>query len=302
MCKQLPAIFLGVLAAIPLMACTGAPATPESIAQKPTATEQPSMTEPRVTPTQAEPTEAPEPTEVPSLPEPQRIEFDSEDGTPLVGMYYAPAVGPAPGILLMHQMGVSKEIWEPLIAALRGEPTAAQRTAPLAAPASEGRGYAIFAFDIPDHGESGGDFTDAAMLAAARTALQLFRTMDGVDPDTIVMVGASVGADASVDECNEGCIAAIPISPGSYLGVDFNSALEALKEEKDPPVLCIAAQDDAPSAYTCQSGESVGLTDYQIHIYEGRGHGNFLFFEETLAPPPHIIDLIMQWLDVHLPR
>jgi len=276
---------MGLLAAC-APATVAQPATPTPTVEEPTSL--PSLTEPPATTVPEEATPVPE---TPSLPEAQRVAFSSEDGTPLVGIYYPPAVGPAPGVLLMHQMGVDKEIWEPLLPALRGQEGAAR----------PGSGYAVFAFDFPAHGESGGEFSDQAALAAARTALALMRTFEGVDADHIALIGASIGADAAVDECNEGCVGAVSISPGSYLGVDYQQALADLQAEKDPPVLCIASREDFPSPATCQSGETVGLADYQVHIYEGNVHGNYLFFEEDLTPPPLIRDLIVQWLAERLP-
>lgn len=289
-----------VVVAALIVACAPAGAGGEETAAAPTQLP-PTATRPQPSPMSATVEPTPLPTEVPTavpteagpptLPEPQRIEFEAEDGTPLVGIYYPPAAGPVTGVLLMHQMGTDKSIWEVLITALRGAEGAVQ----------PGLSYAVFAFDFPEHGESGGVFSDQAALAAARAALVLMRTFEGVDPDHIVLIGASIGADASVDECGEGCVGAVPISPGSWLGIDYQQALTDLKSEKDPPVLCIAADQDGPSPGTCRSGEGVGLTDYRMHLYGGRAHGNFLFFEESLTPPPPILELIMNWLAEHVP-
>lgn len=217
--------------------------------------------------------------------EPLRVTFQSEDGTPLVGTAYLTS-GPAPGVLLMHQNRADKEAWEPLIQALRADP----RTA----------GFAIFAIDFPGHGESGGSLTDESTLAAARSALAAFRTFNGVDPNRIAMVGASIGADAAVDTCGAGCVAAASVSPGSFLGIAYSDALAALLAEKDPPVLCIAASADGASPAICQGGQTVGLSDYQVQIYDGDAHGNFLFLAEGLTPPPPIADLVVGWLADHL--
>lgn len=289
---------LVVLTAL-IAACAAASAGEETAALPtqlpPTATQPPPSplpATPEPTPVPAEvPTTTPTEAGPPPLPEPQRIEFEAEDGTPLVGIYYPPAVGPVTGVLLMHQMGADKSIWEVLITALRGGEGAVQ----------PGRSYAVFAFDFPEHGESGGAFSDQAALAAARAALALMRTLEGVDPGRIVLIGASIGADASVDECKEGCVGAVPISPGSWLGINYQQALTDLRAQNDPPVLCIASEEDGPSPATCQSGEAAGLSDYRVHLYDGRVHGNFLFFEENLTPPPPILDLIMGWLAEHVP-
>jgi hypothetical protein len=211
-------------------------------------------------------------------------------------MYYPPMNMPAAGILLMTQMGATKEVWSPLPALLQG-------VGPIqfSQPATTVRSYAVFTFDWPEHGESGGTWSPQSTLAAARSALALFRTFEEVDPERIVMIGASIGADAAVDECNEGCVGAVSLSPGSFLYVPYNEALAELRDAQDPPVLCIASQEDGNCAEICRQGESVGLSDYQVHIYEGDVHGNHLLFETNLTPPPLPIDLIFEWLAEHLP-
>jgi hypothetical protein len=278
-----------VLLAVFLSSCGGTPSPVPKATARPA--EEIQLTVPSEAPT---PTAEPTGTALPSAP--QQFEFVSEDGTPLAGVYYPPLAAPAPGILLMTQMGATKEIWSPLPALLQG-------IAPisLAESSTEVPRYAVFAFDWPGHGESGGTWSPQSTLAAARSALALFRTFEEVDPDRIVLIGASIGADAAVDECNEGCVGAISLSPGSYLGVLYDEALAELREAQNPAVLCIASEEDGMCAETCRQGESVGLSDYRVHIYEGNVHGNALLFEADLVPPPLAVDLIMEWLTEHLP-
>lgn len=57
----------------------------------------------------------PTPTAEPALPslslDPQRIEFQTEDGATLVGYYYPAAVDPAPVVVLMHWAGGNQTDW-----------------------------------------------------------------------------------------------------------------------------------------------------------------------------------------------
>lgn len=281
------------LIALTLAACGGA-ATTETLAPAVEPTAKPTdLTEPSVTPAPTEVTEQPG---IP-LPESQRIEFSLADGTLLVGTYYPPRIAPAPGVLLVHQMRSNREAWEPLFNLLRGEEWNGHPS-PLEA---GGPTYAIFAIDLPGHGESGGNAQDQAMLEAVALGLEQMRSFEEVDAEQIVIMGASVGADAAVDECNEGCVGAVSFSPGGFLGIDYNTALQTLLDEKDPPVLCIAAVNDVASNEACLAGESVGLSSYQYHIYDGRTHGTNLFMEDSLTPPPHVIELVLQWLGENLP-
>lgn len=216
---------------------------------------------------------------------PRRLEFESEDGTMLVGTFYPPDVDNAAGVVLMHQYGSNKEAWEPLIdALLEARPD-----------------LALLAIDFPGHGESGGERTNESILAAARTSLIEIGQQPQVDPSRIVLIGASIGADAAVDACLEGCVGAVSISPGDWLGVPYVDALEALDKNVNPGVLCMASEGDAPSPETCHNGEEVGLSDYMVAIYDGDRHGNSLAAATWVTPEPVPIDLIIEWLGVRLP-
>ncbi len=285
-------VLLGVLAL--LAACATAPTTEEGqppaagdvppASIEPTQADEPAEPQPSEEETvEAEPTAEPtgEPTAGPP-PEPQRIEFEAEDGTPLVATFYPPVGQNAPGLLLMHQAGSSRAVWEPY--------------APLWQDGSAvpGISFGVLAIDFRGHGESGGSGQgfDGVRLDA-RAALALLRTLPGVDPERIALIGASIGADAAVDECGEGCIAAVPLSAGGYLGLPFNDALALLLAAQNPSVLCVAAQDDGQSAAICEGGTSVGLDDYRVQIYPGGAHGTFMF-DEAYDPP--LFDLINSFL------
>jgi len=225
---------------------------------------------------------------------PQRVTFNLADGTEIVGTFYPPSLAPAPGVLLAHQRGMDRRAWEPLIQGLQGQLSRSASTAGDSKP-----NYAVFAIDLPGHGESGGQWTDAGGLEATRLALQLFRAMGGVDSERMVIIGASIGADAAVDECKEGCVGAVSLSPGSFLGVDYNTALAALG---DRPVLCVASKEDGPSAATCEGGKSVGLKNYQVQIYDGALHGNYLILQNAeVGPAPQPLPLILEWLAINVP-
>ncbi|MBN1429535.1 MAG: alpha/beta fold hydrolase [Anaerolineae bacterium] len=242
------------------------------------------------TPTSDETTTSPT-TSRPQVPvsalEPQPIQFQSADGIQLAGTYWPPAQSPAPGILLMHMMGKTKESWEILPALLQGIGMVHDGTQP---------SYAVLAFDFRGHGESSGDAADRQkMLEDAQAALAYFQSLPGVDPQRIVMIGASVGADAAVDICGQGCIGAISLSPGSFLGPNYNDALAAVK---DKPVLCVASENDSHSLETCREGEQVGMSTYQMQLYQGDAHGTDMF--AITDQQPMLTDLIFEWLTAHV--
>jgi dienelactone hydrolase len=236
-----------------------------------------------------EPTQEPVETAVPS--EPQRIEFEADDGTPLVGLYWAPTTEPAPGVLLMHWAPGTKEDWIEIATALQ-----AGASSDLAPGVQLTHGYAVFAFDFRGHGESGGQQGREANIGDALTALALFRTMAGVDPDHIAMVGASIGSDAAVDSCGEGCVTAVSLSPGGFLGVAYPDAVAALE---NVPVLCVAAEGDGVSPQACRDGEAAAQAEYQVQIYSGNAHGMAMF--DLTDQTPLLVDLLFEWLLGHLP-
>jgi dienelactone hydrolase len=184
----------------------------------------------------------------------------------------------------MHMMGKTKESWELLPALLQG--------AGMAHESAEQQSYAVLAFDFRGHGESEGDPGNAdGLLQDAQAAQSMMRTLPEVDPERIVLIGASIGADAAVDTCGEGCIGAISLSPGSYLGPNYNDALVTLG---DKSVLCVASEEDSLPAQTCEGGRQALLSDYQIQIYTGRYHGTDML--GITDQQPLLIDLIVGWV------
>lgn len=263
---------LGVLA---LLSGCAAPAATTSAPP----TEPPTEAVTEAVPETIEPTEAS--TESARSTEPQRVEFESQDGTALVGSYFPAAAESAPGLLLIHQHGANREAWQPLTDALAGAD------------------YAILAIDLPGHGESGGSDRSGVQHTAIRSALKYLQELDGVEADRIVLIGASIGADGAADDCVEGCIGVISFSPGNFMGVKYIDALTALKD-RDVAVLCLAAKGDSPSPQTCEAGESVGLSDYQFVIYDGADHGNALAAAADITPAPIPLERVKTWLAEHL--
>jgi dienelactone hydrolase len=222
---------------------------------------------------------------------PQAVTFKSTDGTDIAALYYPPARTPAPGVVLMHMMGGSKADWAQFATLLQG-----------AAIAQAGQGlqaaqsYAVLAIDFRGHGDSGGSSSDQpGKLGDAKAALEFIKAQPEVDKTRIVMIGASIGADAAVDQCGEGCIGAVSLSPGGFLGVPYNDALKALGAK---PVLCVASAGDTTSADTCTQGESAGLSDFQVQIYQGPAHGTAMF--RISDQKPLLTDLLFAWLRGHV--
>lgn len=297
-----------LLIALLLTACgstsTGAtepPAAPIS----PTNTSAPTLIPSTDTP--AAPTVTPEP----RLPaDPQRVEFEAEDGTKLVGYYYPASVEPAPALILMHWAGGSNCDWVAVNlvqwAQNRGLPEGvaanpACANAQLHTPDSladfpplpEGQSYAIFAFDYRGHGESAGssNWDPSGYLQDSIAAMKIAQGLDGVDPARVAAIGASIGADGAIDACGEGCLGALSLSPGNYLGKKYASMVSTLGAD-NKPAWCVASQRDAEAFPTCESASG---ENYQKFIYETQGHGMALFED---IYDPKITQVIFDFLQL----
>jgi hypothetical protein len=213
-----------------------------------------------------------------------RVTFNAEDGQELVGYYYITSKLNAPVIVMMHQFGTSQKAWAEsgLIpwfqnwrSSATAEPTAsAGGKLPLM---PKEMGFNVFTFDFRGHGESGGDrlssITDEAKnqyILDAKAAYAFARTLPNANPDKIIGFGTSIGADAVVDVCREGCVGAFAISPGDWLGVDwFEATIKVIDLGKH--VRCMYSVNDGPSPLACSS---VGPTlYYKIFAYPGKKHG-----------------------------
>jgi len=310
--------FLLIVLVLSLLAAC---AVPGGGSPAPTPTEEPPSPPPaQATDTSAPPTEEPTeetvpPTETAALearfgPEAQRIEFKSEDGTGLVGYYYPASVDPAPLIVLMHWIGGSNCDWAHvnLVQWLqnRGLPEGVTANSACEAvdlpftlklseypPMPEGRSFAVFAFDYRGHGDSGGAKFQGSpeqwrqdSIAAVETA----RDLDGVDPERVAGIGASIGADGAINACDEGCLGALAFSAGNYLGIPYNTEVERLGKD-DKPAWCIVSETD-PEAFTVCDGVSGEF--YKKIIYEGNDHG-MSFFKPGLSPDTgqNILDFLL---------
>ena len=114
----------------------------------------------------------------------------------------------------------------------------------------------------------------------ASAAYQTARQMPGVDPSKVIGLGTSIGADAVVDACDDDCIGAFSVSPGSWLGVEYRLAVQKLITA-DKPVRCMYAINDPPSPDTCLS--ITPGDNYKIFAYPGKKHGmTFLIFPRKM--------------------
>ncbi len=237
----------------------------------------------------------PEPPKIPLPADPQRVEFKSEDGTPLVGTYFPAASGPAPVIVLFHWLGGGREDWQDwgLVEWLRhrglpnpGAPAGLYPEMP------EGLSFAVFSFDYRGHGESGWINDDPqGWLLDGLAAMEAARSLPGVDPRRAIAIGASIGADGAIDACGEGCLGALSLSPDGYMNVAYHHAVAALDFE-GKPAWCIGSILDKGCPPRASGAH------YHAVVYPGRRHGMNLL-DPGLTPNvgQMILDFILECLN-----
>ncbi len=231
-----------------------APEEAESVEAEPVEAEtEPEPTEPPPPTEEPEPTDPPLPTETPLptltptpevqlsglSPDPQRVEFQAEDGKNLVGYYFPSEYANAEMVVLVHWAGGNKWDWCEIAPWLQNrqdenpvvleacEDPAANWGRDMASPwwdptwfppMPEDVSFAVFIFDFRDYGESEAGLDSPQewaldALAAYQRSMVLHGTASTLDfgkvakPSQMISfssiwgIGSSIGADAVLDAC-----------------------------------------------------------------------------------------------------
>jgi dienelactone hydrolase len=218
-----------------------------------------------------------------------RIEFSAADGQKLTGYYYPSWKKSAPVVVLMHEYGNSQAAWQEsaIIPWMQNwgamDPT--NQTYIYAGghlpPFPETLSFAVFTFDFRGHGESisasqviGVKQNAVGFLLDAQAAYDIASKMPGADANKVIGIGASIGADAVVEACDDRCSGAFSISPGNWLNLDYGKFVRKLIKQ-EIPVRCMYSVRDNPSPQTCWSIQPGKL--YKIYAYPGIKHGMTFF-------------------------
>jgi dienelactone hydrolase len=217
------------------------------------------------------------------------LTLTTSDGYELAATF-RPAEGTLPaGVVLVHMLGSDRHAWQPF----------AQRL--------QRAGVASIAFDVRGHGDSRDQpqgrvsfqsFATAEWMAALNdidAAVNALRE-HGVDPQRIAVIGASIGANLSLNYAADhpDVAAAVLLSPGlEYRGVETQRALQRYVPR---PLLLMASEGDAYAAQTCTTlaGEA-DETFVELRMFPGSAHGTDLLAVSDAAAPQ-----IMQWLELTL--
>lgn len=201
----------------------------------------------------------------------EKVDLKTEDGVKIAANLYS-VYKPHGWLLLIHMMPATKESWR----GFAGE--------------SQKHGYESLAIDLRGHGKSDGgpdgykNFSDAehqASILDLEAAWEFLKSR-GAAPEKTVLIGASIGANLSLQfltehpEINGGVL----LSPGNYKGID--SGVLAAKLSPNQKVIFAASRKDERSAgnNAVQNQEYYDLASQvknrHLILFDGAGHGTEL--------------------------
>ena len=203
-----------------------------------------------------------------------KITFLTVDGVLITGNWQIPK-GAKSCALLLHMMPSTRESFAPLSEKLFEA------------------GIATLAIDLRGHGESLAmkdmelnykEFSDEQHQTSrldVDAALNFIKEK-GFNEDKIVMVGASIGANLTLDAMSRYSRIArgVLLSPGlDYRGVKTEAAARAL--EQGQKVWTVAAVEDAYSAQTSEALAKIKSENISVKIFSGADHGTNLFKSQS---------------------
>ena len=242
-------------------------------------------------------------------PEPQAVSFSAEDGVFLEGLFYPAEKKSAPVIVLMHWYPGDQHEWTEIAYWLQNRGGSGnQNGVPWKDPSwfptlSANLSFNILTFTFRNCQGGCSSPEPAGWLKDARASLEYARILEGVDPNRVITIGASIGSDGAIDGCATvlevdptACLGALSLSPGSYLGPDYSDMVTALGANTPPRIAwCLFDENEADSV-VCNQAE--GDNYYHESWSDGYLHGMHLL-TPNLDPLPlaRIIEFLEFVLD-----
>jgi pimeloyl-ACP methyl ester carboxylesterase len=190
------------------------------------------------------------------------VSWTAADGTQLAGMLYE-AGRQAPGVVLVHMLGRSKDEWAAVAARLQEA------------------GATVLAMDLRGHGGSGGNGSAFGFMPGdVRTAAEWLTARGGVRPGALAMIAAAdLPAVRGVGL----------ISPSlDYRGLRLDAA--ALKKLGSKAVWLVASTEDPYALRTIRELAGPGGVREQ-RLSAMRAHGTALF-----SADPDLTSALVDWL------
>jgi len=210
------------------------------------------------------------------------VSFQTEDGITLVGTLWETKTTQKPPLVLVHQFARDRHTYDSF------------------AQEAFKRGYTVLSFDVRGFGESvvSGNtrisFTNFSESDFGKIAGDILSARQFLGAETILVVGASIGANAALNYgvLDSSASGLILLSPGeNYKGIDTNSA----SKKNTVPFFVIASSEDQYSNESSQRiFDSSKIKDKKLLILQNAGHGT-----DMLARNPSLSKTLLDWLDAH---
>ncbi len=211
-------------------------------------------------------------------PEPVEVNFTTDDGVELEGLYYPADENPAPLIILIHWARGDMTEWEQIALWLqnRGQLVRSPdyneswKSSDWFPSYKSEDPLGVLVFTMRDcqggcqsYSPSGWQLDiEAVMLEAVQ--------LQGVDKDRIITAGASIGGDGAIFGCSwlnqsglGSCEGSFALSPASLLTLPYNDLADQLTGADPPlPVYCLFGLRDDASVETCSDLSGITPVDY----------------------------------------
>jgi pimeloyl-ACP methyl ester carboxylesterase len=202
-----------------------------------------------------------------------------QDGLQISGDLYMPtADAPLPGVLLLHMMSTDRTVWgnfpEELAKAC----------------------YTVLNVDLRGHGQTGGEVDWEQAQLDIPQILQALGEMEGVNPESLAILGASIGANLALTGGADvpAVRTVVLLSPGlDYAGV---TTLDAMERYGERPVLIAVSDQDTYAADSSRQLADAALGEFDLIVYEGTAHGRDMFNSQS-----GLQQIILDWLASYLP-
>jgi hypothetical protein len=239
-------------------------------------------------------------------PEPIHLKIPTKDNQEIEGIFYPARMNGAPVIVLMHWYPGDQYEWTEIAywlqnRGLKGEVNGVPWKDPSWFPQLDpSLSYNVLSFSFTNCEGNCQEFLPDIWIGDAEAALKFARTLEGVDPNQIISIGASIGADGAIDGCAavlqedpSACLGALSLSPGNYLDIPYTEMVTALGENEPPrPAWCLFDQNDIDSAFC---NEIEGRNYFKENWSDGNLHGMHLITPH-LEPIP--LERILEFIQL----
>lgn len=221
------------------------------------------------------------------------VTLTTSDQYQVAALYWAPKKPNAPGVILLHMRGATKESWGDFGSKLVDE------------------GYAAIAIDLRGHGQTKNPKGQSIplitlkqqdyqyMLRDIEAAHNYLDEQADVDGNRIAIVGASIGANLAIMYASNDkrVRTVVALSPGlDYFGL---KPMDYLKGYGKRALYLIASKGDKYSNESCQALAAAATESDPVSYrpFDGKDHGTNLL----KAHPGLDMTIIDGWLLNHLP-